>query len=201
MAIKCKLRKVSGTLQDTDKFYPEAMHYSRIDAEAFLDYLLTNSQIGRPNAMGTLAGVAEAMLYFLQMGHSVEVPELGTFSIKVKAKAVQDEDGKWQMKNAQVRRLQFTPCPRLRDLLKDTDFELASESLRKTALYSVGSSLYVVEKLCQRDGYVTVQTYRHETGCSEYIARKTFKRLVKEGHVTEIRSGRTTIYRLASQES
>lgn len=200
MAIKCKLRKVSGTLHDTDKFFPEAMHYSRIDAEAFLDYLLTNSQIGRPNAMGTLAGVAEAMLYFLQMGHSVEVPELGTFSLKVKAKAVQDEDGKWQMKNAQVRRLQFTPCPRLRDLLKATDFELASESLRRTPIYSINSSIDVVKKLCQRDGNVTVQTYCHETGSSDYIARKTFKRLVKEGHVTEIRSGRTIIYQLAPQE-
>ncbi|MBQ7741410.1 MAG: hypothetical protein IJT90_00565 [Bacteroidaceae bacterium] len=197
MTVKCKLRKVSGTLQDTNKFYAEAIRYSRIDADAFVDYMATNSQLGRPGIMGTLAGVAETMLYFLQTGHSVEVPELGTFSINVKASAEQDEDGKWQLKDAQVRRLQFTPNPRLRDLLKATKFELADESLRKVPLYSRESSLDVIKKLCQRDGNVTLQTYRHETGCSDYRARKTFKRLVNEGHLTETQSGRITVYSLA----
>lgn len=197
MAVKCKLRKVSGVLKDTDKFFPEAINFSRIDADRFLDSIANNSQVGRPQVQSTMAAVAENMLYFLQNGHSVEVPYLGTISLAIKGSVEKDEKGKFVLKDAQFRRLELQPSVSLLRQLKQTKFELATSSVKKMPISSREDVLGVVQKLCERDGYVTIQTYCHTTGSSPYMTKKALKSLLNEGLIIETHSGRIAIYRLA----
>ena len=58
-------------------------------------------------------------------------------------------------------------------------------------------ALGVMQDLCARDGFFTIQTFRQATGFSHYIAKKAINALIADGKITAAFSGRTAIYRIA----
>lgn len=197
MSVKCGLRKATGILQGKSNIYPEVTNFSRIDGEAFVNFLQQNCQVGRAQVLSVLSAVEEQLGMFLMQGHSVEVPRIGTFSLCVDGNVEQDEKGLWHLKDAKLKRLKIKPSSTLMGQLRQTKFELVSNALRERTILSMEQALGVMQTLCGRDGFFTIQTFRQATGCSHYIAKKAINALIAEGKVVSTNNGHSFIYRLA----
>lgn len=183
-------------MKDLNKVFPEAVNYSRIDGEAFVNYVEANSQVGRAQVLSVLSAVEEQLVIFLSQGHSVEIPWLGTLSLSVDGRAERDENGHWRLKDERLGKVMLKPSTTLLSHLKDTKFELIDGMAREDGELPADEALSVVRSLCEKDGFFTLLSYRQATGNSPYYAKKTINRLRDSGLVSEHRNGRIYIYRL-----
>lgn len=68
------------------KLYATGVHYSRIDDNGLILYMLQNSQVGRASAVAAVEAFKAAFTTFLMNGHTMVVPALGTFSLTCNSK-------------------------------------------------------------------------------------------------------------------
>ena len=197
MSVKCVLKKSGGVLQSLNKVYPEVASFSRIDAENFMNYLAQNYQVGRAQVASVMEAVADQLAMFLMIGHTVEVPRIGTFSLTVDGRAEQDGEGHWHLKDERLGRVVLKPSTPLLAKLEQTKFELVNDIVKEHPKPSMEQALGVMQTLCGRDGFFTIQTFRQATGCSHYIAKKAINALIAEGKVVSTNNGHSFIYRIA----
>lgn len=197
MPVKCVFRRTTGALKDKEAYYVEPTTYSFIDSEALMLYVKDNYQMQPGPVMGALYSVMEQMAVLLQNGHRVQVPYLGTFSIKMKGDVVRDGKGVLQMKNARYAGIQFTPDKWFTRVLYNTKFELVSHeaSLVYTDL-DEEQAMEMVRDLCSSQGEFLIQDFGRRASCSYSYARKVLNQLVAEGKL--VKADRR--YRLPEQQ-
>ena len=182
MPVNCILRKTTGVLKDKDAYYVEALNYSLIDSDAFMQHLEQNFRVPAGEVFGTVYSMVKQMVAFLQNGHRVEVQGLGTFAIKMKGDVVRDGDGVLQLKNAQYAGIQFTPDKTFTRQMRKTKFELISHEA--PLIYSQVDEEQAMEfarELCNARGSFLIQEFRNKVQSSYSYARKVLNGLVNKG--------------------
>lgn len=109
-----------NVVNDT-RWVTRSVTYSKIDGDAVLDYAEMNSGINRGQLAASMHAIMQSFKNFLLNGHSVELPEVGTFRFSVSAHASEDAEGAGA-EAVRVRRVLFTPSTKLKS-------ELAAVSL------------------------------------------------------------------------
>ena len=119
-----------GTLQTTitvrtsptggTRLYPNIVSYRGITNDDLVKYMVSNSGINKATALAAVAALRRLIYNYVLNGHTIKIPQLGTFSLVAKTKAVTKEEdaGANCIKNLKIR---FSP-------IKDT--KIACKSVR-----------------------------------------------------------------------
>jgi len=198
MSVKCVLKKTNGVFKEKGIIYPEAAIYSRIDQEKFLDGIEKNFNIGRAQTLAVLSAVADQMEEFLANGHSVQVPSLGTFSISMKGKVEERENGGVKLTEAKFDKLRITPDSQLDKKLQKTRFELQSNQVRKDARQNKDKMLDIMAKLSDETGVFIQSQFEQAANCSHGFASTFLAKQLAEGTIENLGTTRRKIYRMAS---
>lgn len=70
------------------KLYPNIVHDKPITSAEVVQYMVEHSQISAPVAYNAIAALRNLIWTFVLNGHTIKVPEIGTFSLVAKTKAV-----------------------------------------------------------------------------------------------------------------
>lgn len=109
-------------MDGTSKLYPNIVHAQPIETEALVQYMSEHSQISRAVAYNAVYAFRSLIETFVMNGHTVKIPQIGTFSLSCKAKGVDDE------KQANVKhckpkfKLCFTPTKSIKTMVRSTSF-------------------------------------------------------------------------------
>lgn len=104
--IKSNLQNIAFRRENA--YITRAVCYSNISAEEFLDIMSRNSGINKGTLYTTCYEIAKSLKTLVFQGHSVTVPEIGTFRFSVKAKASDTAD-KAGANNVYHRTINFLP--------------------------------------------------------------------------------------------
>lgn len=186
MAIGCVIRKTTGVLKDKDVYYVEPTTYSLIDSEALLQYVEQNFQTHSGQVLAAVSAVVRQMIVFLQIGHRVQVPGLGTFALKMKGKVEPDGEGVLQLKEAKYTGIQFTPDKVFARILHKTTFTLVSHNVHANyTQIDDDQAMAIARDLCNTYGGFLVQDFGSRVGCSYGYARKVLNGLVNTGRLVK----------------
>lgn len=109
-------------LDGTTKLYPNIVHTDRINTEALLGYMVEHSQISRPVALNAVYAFRNLIETFTMNGHTVKIPQIGTFSLSCHTKGVETLK-EATPKNCQPRfRFRFTPTRALKAQTRSVGF-------------------------------------------------------------------------------
>ena len=84
-----KARRIG--FNDTEKLVGQASRYSTIGYDAIVAYAAKAAAVPESSIEMAMEALFDAMNYFVLNGHSVQIPNLGTFSIGVRAKSTGSE--------------------------------------------------------------------------------------------------------------
>lgn len=100
----------------------QADRYSTIGYEAIVAYAAKAAAVPESSIDMAMEAIFDALNYFVLNGHSVQIPNLGTFSVGVRAKGALTEQA-FQSDFAQNLRnvkINFLPDPELKQMLSST---------------------------------------------------------------------------------
>lgn len=197
MDVKCGLKKAGGALKGRNVVYAEPVNYSTISADAFVEYVRQNCQVGEAQVRSVMAAMVEQLLVFLTNGHRVTVPNLGSFMMKLKSEVGKDKNGKPILKNARFGGLRFIPGKKFSVMLKQTKFGLMSDYVRKVDGLSDENAKELARLLCEEQGFFLIADFRREARVSYTYARKVVNKMLADGFLTMRRSGQLCVYSLA----
>ncbi|MGN1214528.1 MAG: hypothetical protein ACI4TR_06485 [Bacteroidaceae bacterium] len=197
MKIKCYLKAAGGFMQSEDLSYPAVVDAGRIDGEAFVDSMEVNNKVPRGQALAVLNGVSVELLRFLELGHSVEVPGLGVFSLDVKGKVATNENGNKKVADGKAV-INFMPKSVLRRGVESADFEIVNENVAPSRSLSNEEAMAVAEKLCDEMGFFMQRHFAEAACVSQSYASRLLGGLVKNGKLTCERTGRIIVYKLST---
>lgn len=197
MDVKCGLKKAGGALKGRNVVYAEPVNYSTISADAFVEYVRQNCQVGEAQVRSVMAAMVEQLLVFLTNGHRVTVPNLGSFMMKLKSEVGKDKNGKPILKNARFGGLRFIPGKKFSVMLKQTKFGLMSDYVREVDGLSDENAKELARLLCEWQGFFLIADFRREARISYTYARKVVNKMLADGFLTMRRSGQLCVYSLA----
>lgn len=106
----------------TEKLVGQAERYSTIGYDAIIAYAAKAAAVPESSIEMAMEALFDAMNYFVLNGHSVQIPNLGTFSIGVRAKSATDESEftanfSQNLRNVGIR---FLPDTELKQMIANT---------------------------------------------------------------------------------
>ena len=197
MDVKRGLKKAGGAFNGLNVVYAEPVNYSTISADAFVEYVRQNCQVGEAQVRSVMAAMVEQLLVFLTNGHRVTVPNLGSFMMKLKSEVGKDKNGKPILKNARFGGLRFIPGKKFSVMLKQTKFGLMSDYVREVDGLSDENAKELARLLCEWQGFFLIADFRREARVSYTYARKVVNKMLADGFLTMRRSGQLCVYSLA----
>ena len=70
------------------RLYPNIVSYKKIGNDELINYMVQNSGINKAVAIAATAALRQVFENYVLNGHSVQIPQLGTFSPSARTKAV-----------------------------------------------------------------------------------------------------------------
>ena len=195
MKINCYLKSVGGFLQSEDLSYPAVIDAGRIDGDAFVDSMEVNDKLPRGQVLAVLDGVCTELLRFLELGHTVEVPGLGVFSLDVKGKVVTNESGRKVVADGKAV-INFMPKSVLRRGVETADFKIVNEKVAPSRSLSDEEAIVVATKLFDEMGFFLQRHFAEAACISQSYASRLLGELVKKGKLDCDRTGRVIVYKL-----
>ena len=115
-----KARRIG--FNDTEKLVGQASRYSTIAYDAIVAYAAKAAAVPESSIEMAMEALFDAMNYFVLNGHSVQIPNLGTFSIGVRAKSTESEAEFTAdfSKNLRGINIRFLPDPELKAMIANT---------------------------------------------------------------------------------
>jgi predicted histone-like DNA-binding protein len=103
------------------KLFPNIVSFSNIGNDQMVEYLAVNSGINRPLAIAAVNALRAVFVNYLMNGHTVQIPQLGTFSLSAKCKLVSNakDAGPDCIKRLKIR---FTPKGTIKSACKSVKF-------------------------------------------------------------------------------
>lgn len=109
-------------MKNKNAYVTRAANYSMITPDEVLDFAEKNSGMTRETLSGAMAVVVRTFETFLMNGHSVQLPELGTFRFSISCKAVDNAED-ISTTNVRSRKIIFTPSKRVRNAMRQVSLE------------------------------------------------------------------------------
>jgi nucleoid DNA-binding protein len=160
----------------------QADRYSTIEYKAIIAYAAKAAAVPESSVEMAMEAIFDAMNYFVLNGHSVQIPNLGTFSIGVRAKSAASEQS-FQNNFAQNLRnvkINFLPDPELKQMLASTSIKTTSEipdGYSSASVISVSGAMFkrgdlavpINEGLCYALDQVTALEFRGSRLVEKFI--------------------------------
>ena len=144
---------------------------------------------------GMLDALAHIISRHLRRGYTVELNELGSFSISLKCRPVMDkkEIRSWSIRFGNVH---FRGNKKLKERLRTLELERADEEKSGTTFAPVQRKKRAINYLKEND-YINRSLYIEMNGCSASTAATDLKELTEEGTLKKLGSGNAVLYILS----
>lgn len=144
---------------------------------------------------GMLDALAHIVSRHLKRGYTVELDELGSFSISLKCRPVMDkkEIRSWSISFGNIH---FRGNKRLKDRLKSIDLERAEEEASSTSFSPAQRKKRALNYLKEND-YINRSLYIEMNGCSASTAAADLKELTEKGLLKKLGGGNAVLYILS----
>lgn len=198
--IFCKImrnRRLKGAAGE--KLYPKAIKYNTLTDDDFVSRLSDTYQLTEGQVRAVLTSAAEVLSTCLSVGHGVHIKGFGTFSLAMKGEVQPDGNNVLQLKNAQVKSVNFLPDSRMKRKLGDVKFRLASHEVNDALAPTDEELLDVARRICESRPMFTNELFVKYTGVSESYARRRLGQLVAAGALTTTKFGNTFAYSLPAK--
>ena len=121
--INYKGRRIA--FNNTEKLVGSTDRYSTIDYQSIVAYAAKAAAVPESSVEMAMEAIFDAMNYFVLNGHSVQIPNLGTFSIGVRAKSATNEVEFTNQFSQNLRgvNIRFLPDPELKQMLASTSIK------------------------------------------------------------------------------
>ena len=90
--LKYKVIPRKNPITKTVKFYASPVHAPRITTEDLVAYIAENSQVPKAIVRAGLSAIQKSIYNFVLNGHSVTIPQLGTFGVTIRCKLAETEE-------------------------------------------------------------------------------------------------------------
>ena len=109
------------------KYYARACDRTKISLDQVAGTLARRSSLSRADVVATLVGLVDLIPELLLDNHTVELDELGTFSLNLKSDGSEEPraDGYRLIKGAEI---SFRPSPQLKQAVKNVDYSKSKTS-------------------------------------------------------------------------
>ena len=121
--VNINFKKQHIAYNDTEKLVGKAMRYSTISYADVVSYAARAASVPESSIEISMEALFDAMNYFVMNGHSVQVPHLGTFYLKVCVKSTPTKEEFVANFAENLRRISlcFRPDPELKARIAKTD--------------------------------------------------------------------------------
>lgn len=122
--LRSNLQKIA--CQKTEGYLTRSVTYTRINADKVLDYAAANSGINRGMLAASMHAIVQTFDNFLMNGHSVELPEVGSFRFGVKAHsgATREEAGAQMVYR---RKVLYAPSVKVKSMLNAVELSTMAD--------------------------------------------------------------------------
>lgn len=120
--ININYKKCRIAYSDTEMLVGRAVRYSTIPYSSIISYAAQAASVPEANIEISMEALFDALNYFVMNGHSVQIPHLGTFYLKVRVKstATKEEFVANFSKNFRQISIGFLPDPELKAMIAST---------------------------------------------------------------------------------
>ena len=193
MKINCRLKASSGCLRKEAYVYPVVVDAGRIDGGAFVDAVVGNCNITRGTVLAVLSGVLSELMTFLSLGHSVEVPDVGVFSLKVRGKVRENKNGNKVIEGGRLS-VQFTPRSVMRRELDEASLRVVSGRVAESVVMTEEKALEKSAELLDETGFFVCRQFADYTGISLSASYIVLDGLAAAGLLRKCRAGGINAY-------
>ncbi len=125
--IDFKRRRIA--YNDTEMLVGQATRFTTISYESVIAYASRAACVPESSIILSMEALFDAMTYFVMNGHSVKIPNLGTFylSVRVKSAATKEEFIANFSKDLCHISIRFLPAPELKARITSTDINTLVE--------------------------------------------------------------------------
>lgn len=140
---------------------------------------LAEKGINSAQIKAVLDGIAIYISQSLKQGYTVEMEEVGIFSLSVGTETqIDEEDREWI--RVGVNGVNFRPSPILRKRLKEVRVEINKDKLKEKT-FSWQKKKKILMRYLKENDFIHVLGYSRLMGCSRYRAEKDLETFWKEG--------------------
>ena len=109
------------------KYYARACERSKINLDGLAEKLEKRSSLSRGDIVSTLVGLVDLIPDLLLQNNTIELGELGIFSLNLKSDGAQEPrtDGYRLIKGAEI---SFRPSPKMKQAIKNPDYSKSKTS-------------------------------------------------------------------------
>ena len=193
------LKELPGEMTDGKTVvYPKMQVFSLHDYEKVIHNMrVYTNGIGEGAIRAVFDALAQAMICWLPLGHTMKIDGLGVFSLslgfdtstpsekaeKLKQEIDDDPDPKLKYRHVRIKSINFKPDPELlKEMNRQTTFNRVGVDveLPKTSPYTREERLVRAKMIISTYGYMTLTDYAIETRQSKSAASKDLKEMVTD---------------------
>lgn len=140
---------------------------------------------------GMLDALAKVISKNLRRGYTVELDDLGSFSISLKCRPVMDkkELRSWSVRFGNVH---FKGSKKLKEQLRPIDLE--RDSTASATHYSPEQRKGRILIALEGKEYFTATQYMRMNGCNRSTAARDLRELIEDGRIKKLGQGKTVLY-------
>ena len=193
MKIKCYLRKTTGAFANQEKSYPVVYNAHRIEADTLFSLMENNCRVSSGMAKMVIDALASEIQRFTLMGHAVYVPQLGTFSPRIKSKVGIDSKGQAKLVKPKAE-ISFSPSSEYLAECKKAKFQLVDHSPMDCKTLADEEAIETANKILDEKQFFMQEEFATRCNVSRGNASKVLARLVESGILAVNYYGRSKIY-------
>ena len=191
------LKELPGEMTDGKTVvYPKMQVFSLHDYEKVIyNMRVYTNGIGEGAIRAVFDALAQAMICWLPLGHTMKIDGLGVFSLslgfdtssasekaeKIKQAFREDLDPKLKYRHVRIKGINFKPDPELlKEMNRQATFDRVGVDVEvpKISKYTREERLAEAKKIISTLGYMTLTDYALATGQSKSAASKDLKQMV-----------------------
>ena len=137
--ININFKKCRIAYDDTEKLVGRAVRYTTIPYSEVIAYAAQAASVPESNIEISMEALFDALNFFVMNGHSVQIPHIGTFSLKVRVKstATKEEFVANFSKNLRQISIRFLPAPELKAMIASTIINTQADEQEGDAISEV----------------------------------------------------------------
>ena len=173
------------------RFHARLVTQGVVRTEEIIQHVSEASSFSSGDVKGLLDSLSQAIGMYLERGYTVDIDELGTFSISLKCDPIENP------KNAHAhavhfRNIHYKADKKLMKRLQGMRFERADEA--PFTQYTQEQRKNKALDFLKKHEYISRSDYMRQTGCSRATACNDIQELLDGGVIRKLGAGRAIIY-------
>lgn len=173
------------------RFHARLVAQGVVRTEEIIQYISDASSFSSGDVKGLLDTLSQAIGMYLERGYTVDIDELGTFSISLKCDPIENPK-KVNAHAVHFRNVHYKADKKLMKRLQGMRFERAEEA--PVTLYTQEQRRSKALNYLKKHEYMTRSDYMRMSGCSRATACNDIRELLDGGVIRKLGAGRAIIY-------